>query len=348
MPENKKQQVILEKMMAINELIEQNKSREEEKVGTINYYKDFNFQGSNLAETDIFVAKVENKKDNTNTYEIYSGRTNSLIATVDEQGKLHFMPEYIESLKQIDPRLAEMLNLEDLDFELPQELEKDDNFCPSCGELTPHGYLSLKDNKLRYKEENIGSLFTLTVIIIISFITITLISGKDMFRPYIELQKEISSLKYGYKVSIMNTNNKYTNVTLSTKEEAINLIKQDITKQSWKCKRNINVSLIEKEISESYNIPSVSLCDVDEDVSNKIKEVITATYQLFPNIKGYLTNITITNAPSNEDYIAYFNPTNTFVNNNLDIKEYNKVNKTEILLNSYYFLNKDILSKGLK
>ena len=26
-------------------------------VGTINYYKDFIFQGSNLAETDIFVAK---------------------------------------------------------------------------------------------------------------------------------------------------------------------------------------------------------------------------------------------------------------------------------------------------
>ena len=63
---------------------------------------------------------------------------------------------------------------------------------------------------------------------------------------------------------------------------------------------------------KSYNIPSVSLCDVDEDVSNKIKEVISTTYQLFPNIKGYLTNITITNAPSNEDYIAYFNPTNTF------------------------------------
>ena len=229
-----------------------------------------------------------------------------------------------------------------------EELEVDDNFCPTCGELTPHGYLSLKDNKLRYKENNIGSLFTLTSIIIISFITMTLISGKDMFRPYIELQKEISSLKYGYKVSIMNTNNKYTNIVVDTKEEAINLIKQDITKQSWKCKRNINVSLIEKEISENYNIPSVSLCDVDEDVSNKIKEVISATYQLFPNIKGYLTNITVTNAPSNEDYIAYFNPTNTFVNNNLDIKEYNKVNKTEILLNSYYFLNKDILSKGLK
>ena len=27
-----------------------------------------------------------------------------------------------------------------------EELEADDNFCPTCGELTPHGYLSLKDN----------------------------------------------------------------------------------------------------------------------------------------------------------------------------------------------------------
>ena len=54
-----------------------------------------------------------------------------------------------------------------------------------------------------------------------------------MFRPYIEfITKKYLALKYGYKASIMNTNNKYTNVTLSTKEEVINLIKQDITKQS--------------------------------------------------------------------------------------------------------------------
>ena len=48
-----------------------------------------------------------------------------------------------------------------------EELEADDNFCPTCGELTPHGYLSLIDNKLRYKENNIGLLFTLTSIIIL-------------------------------------------------------------------------------------------------------------------------------------------------------------------------------------
>ena len=35
-----------------------------------------------------------------------------------------------------------------------EELEVDDNFLSHLVEnLTPHGYLSLKDNKLRYKEK---------------------------------------------------------------------------------------------------------------------------------------------------------------------------------------------------
>ena len=125
MEENKEQE-ILEKMMSISELIEQKIDNNEKSVDFINYYKDFTFQGSNLAENDIFVAKIENTKDNTNTYEIYSGTTNNLIATVDEQGKLQFMPEYIERLKQINPRIVEMLNLENARFELPQELNEDD------------------------------------------------------------------------------------------------------------------------------------------------------------------------------------------------------------------------------
>lgn len=133
MPQNKEKEN-LEKMLSIADLIE--KGNEELKVGTINYYKDFVFQGSgsfgfpDLSESDLFIAKVENTKENSSTYEIYSGEDNSLIATVDEQGKLHFMPEYIEKVKQrlmqVDERYVDRLNLEDLDFKLPQELEKDD------------------------------------------------------------------------------------------------------------------------------------------------------------------------------------------------------------------------------
>lgn len=125
MPE--KQEVdILQKMMEIGELIEQGKEVEDIQVGTINYYKDFVFQGSQLAETDLFVARIDNTLEGTSTYELYSGKTNTLIATVDTQGKIHFMPEYIEGLKQIDERFAQMLHLEDLDFQLPEELAKED------------------------------------------------------------------------------------------------------------------------------------------------------------------------------------------------------------------------------
>ena len=46
-----------------------------------------------------------------------------------------------------------------------------------------------------------------------------------------------------------------------------------VTTMSYPITNDDEVDVVEKEISESYNIPSVSLCDVDEDVSNKIKEV---------------------------------------------------------------------------
>ena len=231
-----------------------------------------------------------------------------------------------------------------------EEIEIDDNFCPRCGNCTPHGYLYFKNdkNKILPKDENIGSLFTLVALLIITFVGVTIISGKEIFKPYMLVKKEIYSLKYGYKVSLMKTDNQYTNVLISNKEEALNLIIEDTTKQSWQCSKNISVLLIEKNLSESYNIPSVSLCDVDGEEAQKIKNTIDRIYNLFPNIKGYLTNISITNADIKEEYIACFEPVYTFVNSGSNINEYNQVNKTQILLNSYYFLNKDIMDSGLK
>ena len=119
-----KGQEIKQKMLEVYALIEQ--GNENVSVETVNYYQNFEFQGSGLAEKDVLVAKIVNTQENSVTYELYSANTNSLIATVDTQGKLHFMPEYIESLKQIDEKYVEMLELEDLDFVLPQELEKED------------------------------------------------------------------------------------------------------------------------------------------------------------------------------------------------------------------------------
>lgn len=231
-----------------------------------------------------------------------------------------------------------------------EEIEIDDNFCPRCGNCTPHGYLYFKDNQNKElpKDDTIGPLFTLSSLLIITFTSMMIISGKDIFKPYIEIKKEIYSLKYGYKVSLMKTDNQYTGIAVNTMSDAFKLIKKDIIKESWKCSKNTSVSLIEKEISENYNILSVNLCDIDEEEALKIKYVIDRVYKLFPGIDSYLTNITITNTNIKDEYIACFEPAYTFVNNSSNINEYNKVNKTQILLNSYYFLNKDILSSGLK
>ena len=101
-------------------------------------------------------------------------------------------------------------------------------------------------------------------------------------------------------------------------------------------------------MQENFSIPSVSFCDAPYDVTLKLKDVISKMYSLFPNIQGSLTNITITNASSSSEYIAYFQPLYQFVNINEDINLYNKVNKTQILLNSYYFLNKEMLESNLE
>lgn len=121
-----REQEISKKMIEIFEIVNNLKDDKNEEIEDINYYEDFSFKGSNLAETNIFIVKISNQSEGSVTYQIYSERDNELIASVNEKGKLQFAPEYIEKLKQIDERYVDMLKLEDVDFELPEELEEND------------------------------------------------------------------------------------------------------------------------------------------------------------------------------------------------------------------------------
>ena len=138
MDEERKKE-LKEKMLSIVNLIEQGTNQIS--VENVTFYKDFEFNGSGLGEYNVFLAKIQNSKDNTTTYEIYSEKLNSLIATVNEQGKLHFMPEYLEKLREGNEEYFETLMLEDLDFELPEE-EK--------------ALLNEKDNTILSKKDNIS------------------------------------------------------------------------------------------------------------------------------------------------------------------------------------------------
>lgn len=236
------------------------------------------------------------------------------------------------------------------------EIENDDNFCWKCGYWTRKGEIFLKDNSNVNKilngeavkqDEKLTILMGLLGIGTILFIIMMIIQGNDLFKPFIYLKKQAMNYTYGYNTSMIKTDNKYSNEQVNNYEEALQFIKNDFKEQTWLCEKNIEVTKIEYELESKYNIPSVSFCDASYEVSLKIKNIIEEMYNLFPSIKGSLTNITITNANSKQEYIAYFQPLYQFININEDINSFNKVNKTQILLNSYYFLNNDMLKKDI-
>lgn len=78
-------------------------------------------------DRNLFIVKLEvgEGKEQKELYEIYN-EYGELIATVDVNGKIHFSPEYLEALKEIDEKYFKTLKLEDAEFELPEELEEQD------------------------------------------------------------------------------------------------------------------------------------------------------------------------------------------------------------------------------
>ena len=241
-------------------------------------------------------------------------------------------------------------------LECGTKINPEDNFCPMCGHWTAKGYTFLQDEtnvneiikgKAYKQEKNFNTFKILLGVLVIFFLVFTFIRGKDMFKPYAYLKKQFNSLIYGYNSSILKTNNIYNHKIVNDKEIAKKIIINDFNSQSWMCSTNLEIKEIELQLEKDYDILSVNFCDMSLENVEKIKKVIDKIYELFPNIKGNLTNITITNAVNKEEYIAYFQPMYQFVNVNMDINEYNKVNKTQILLNSYYFLNDNILKNSI-
>ncbi len=128
-----------QKMLDLVDLIKQEAKDDKIEVDKVTYYKDFEFKGSGVGDYNVYVARVQNLEEGSTTYGIYSESTNGLIATVSADGKLHFMPDYIEKLKSNYGEYFKELNLEDLDFELPEEVEERD--------------ISIEKEKIQEKEE---------------------------------------------------------------------------------------------------------------------------------------------------------------------------------------------------
>ena len=220
------------------------------------------------------------------------------------------------------------------------EIDVDDNFCHNCGNITITGYSNLKsDNNLyleQIKNDRLAILFFLMACFLIMFLIFTSISGKSLLKPFAYLKKQIFALKYGYNITLISNDNQYNNILINNIDDAKNIIIQDYERQSWQCQNNLDVSYIERGLEKNYSIINVNLCDMSLENARKIENTVSKIFAIFPNAIGYLTNISINNSSNLDDYIAYFQPIYQFVNNDSGGK---KVNKTQILLNSYFYLD---------
>lgn len=124
---------VLDTMAQIVEQVDSHLDIESQERGNITYYSDFKFGNSGLGANNVYIVETPIKEEQKNgdkdknrtIYEIYDEDRN-LIATVTEEGKIHFTPEYLEQLKQNYGIYFRELRLEDLEFELPEELTEKD------------------------------------------------------------------------------------------------------------------------------------------------------------------------------------------------------------------------------
>ena len=238
--------------------------------------------------------------------------------------------------------------------ECSREIDKNDNFCGNCGTLTIKGYSFLKDEKnidvidgeAKKKTDRMGILFVIAVICLFVFIVLGFIRGDDLFRPYIYLKKELFYQKNGYKSSVIITDNQYNKIIVSSLDDAYSLIVKDLESRKWQCDRHDELYKLEEDLINNYHINVVNFCDISIHRVQELVKVIESVFDLFPNTSGYLTNISISNTYDLDEYVASFQPINQFVNSSEDINKYNKVNKTQILLNSYYFLNENMVKEA--
>lgn len=131
----KNRESVTENILQMYKSIAEELGERGQEVENIGYYKDFEIKNSGLAISDAYIVKLKDSEDNKTRNEneqkekiIYEIRDqdNNLIASVNELGEIQFEESYLESLREINEGYFDSLTLDEAEFELPEELERDD------------------------------------------------------------------------------------------------------------------------------------------------------------------------------------------------------------------------------
>ncbi len=241
------------------------------------------------------------------------------------------------------------------------KLDNNSKFCNKCG--APNNYIPI------YQPDNINSLlypqkksklkllfigFGVGSIGVIIILLIVIFTGSSSYyfsetenTPDVptDITNSNTNSPSKYKTVII-TDNIYDGVSIKGVSDANALISKDSTDQKSSCPKEI--LNVENEIIKKYNITAVNLCEMDTDFAKELINVLEHIYNEYPEIRGYLTNISLWNGSFSErNVIAEFMPIFQFASSNTS-STYPWVIKTQIFLNSSYFLNKNKLATSVK
>ncbi|MBQ7136710.1 MAG: zinc ribbon domain-containing protein [Bacilli bacterium] len=233
-------------------------------------------------------------------------------------------------------------------------IESNENFCNKCGTPLANINQNTSNKKSTNTKRNVfvglGLGFSLLLII---FTVVLIVNSSDeeyyfSEQPYISGEEDVitkgdSKPKNKYSTVIV-TDNFYEGQKIESKEDADKLIVEDSVSQKSACPKEIKS--IEDEIISKYGVTAVNLCELDLEFAKEISNVFKTIYEEYPSLKGELTNFSLVNTSMSESYIAVFMIGFKFATSD-SRTTYPWVYKTQILLNTKYFLNSERLESSV-
>lgn len=224
-------------------------------------------------------------------------------------------------------------------------------YCNKCGNRINHNLTtSLSSNN---KKQIVTIVIICLVVVGLIFISGGIVGSKYYFSEIennnsgdYSVESETEGRR-GKNTTAIVVDHRYDGVAIKNIDDANKLIIQDSTEQKNKCPKEILA--IENEIIDKYNITAVNLCEMDVDFAKELENVFKEIYDEYPTARKYITNLTLRNTSllSDNGVIAAFMPMFLFAESNSS-SGYPWVIKTQVLLSSNYFLNKERLASSVQ
>ena len=162
-----------------------------------------------------------------------------------------------------------------------------------------------------------------------------------------EEQVEKNENKKGkYKTAII-TDNVYSGISVNSIKDAEDLIIEDSVSQK-QSDYSKEIMSIENNIIDRYGITAVNLKEMEKEYAEELEKVVGKIYNDYPNARGYLTNLTLTNLDMTQaNVIAFFMPSFVFgMSDTSSTRPW--VIKSQIQLNAKYFLNPERIDSSVQ